>query len=123
MPGLGEIGAKYYLLGEAPGRTEDEQNMPFVGAAGKKLDRLLELAKIDPNEIYLANVCRCRPPENRTPKKKEIAACKGFVFRELRLVKPSFLITLGSTPLSLFSPYGVTQVHGTSFIWEMPDEP
>ncbi len=122
VPGSGIIGAKYFLLGEAPGRNEDELGIPFVGAAGRKLDRLLELAGININQCYLSNVCRCRPPENRVPRKKEIRACVDFLWREIRLVKPSIIIPLGATPLALFSTQGISQVHGTSFLWELPDE-
>jgi len=111
--GNGNVGAKYFLIGEAPGREEDESGVPFVGSAGRRLDKLLELANIDINDCYLSNVCRCRPPSNRTPRKKEIQACVDFLWREIKLVQPAVIITLGSTPLSLFCPYGVTQVHGT----------
>ncbi len=122
VPGHGDIGAKYFLIGEAPGREEDEQGVPFVGQSGRKLDKLLALAKIDLNDCYLSNVCRCRPPENRVPRKKEVKACVDFLWREIRLVKPSIIIPLGATPLALFSTQGISQVHGTSFLWELPDE-
>jgi len=122
VPGWGNVGAKYFLLGEAPGHEEDEQNIPFVGAAGRRLDKLLALAGININDCYLSNVCRCRPPKNRTPRKKEIAICVDFLWRELRLVKPSYVITLGATPLSLFTKSGgVSQLHGTLFETEILD--
>ena len=113
VPGHGDLGAKYFLLGEAPGREEDSEGVPFVGQAGRRLDKLLELAGININDCYLSNVCRCRPPSNRTPRKKEIRACVDFLWQEIKLVQPQVIITLGSTPLSLFCPHGVTQVHGT----------
>lgn len=121
VPGLGNVGAKYFLLGEAPGVSEDAAGIPFCGAAGRKLDALIRLAKIDPNEVYFANVCRCRPPQNRTPKKKEITACMAFLWRELLLVKPTYVVTLGATPLSLFCDYGVSTTHGTLLDIEIPD--
>ena len=121
VPGLGQIGAKYFLIGEAPGREEDGEGVPFVGAAGRRLDKLIALAGIDLSDCYLSNVCRCRPPQNRTPRKKEIAACVGFLWREIKLVTPQYVITLGSTPLSLFCPYGVSQMHGTMFEWELEE--
>jgi DNA polymerase len=121
VPGHGNVGVKWMLIGEAPGREEDENGIPFIGASGRKLDKLMALAGISLNDCYLSNVCRCRPPENRTPKKKEIQACKEFLMREIRLVKPTCLITLGATPLGLFSTQGVTQTHGTSFVVEIPD--
>jgi DNA polymerase len=114
VPGHGCVGAKYLLIGEAPGRQEDEAGVPFVGLAGKRLDKLLALAGIDLNDCYLSNVCRCRPPENRTPRKKEIKACQEFLWREIELVKPETIITLGATPLGLFAKSGgVSQLHGT----------
>jgi len=123
VPGFGSDGATYFLLGEAPGSEEDAQGIPFVGQSGRRLDKLLALAGIDINACYLSNCVRCRPPSNRTPKKKEIKACVGFLWRELRLVKPSTIITLGATPLGLFTQSGgVSQLHGTSFEWEMTDE-
>ncbi len=122
VPGHGSVGAKYFLIGEACGKTEDAEGVPFVGQAGRRLDKLLELAGIDINDCYLSNVCRCRPPENRTPRKKEIKSCVDFLWREIKLVKPEYIITLGSTPLSLFCDHGVTQMHGTMFEWEMEDK-
>ena len=125
--GLGEIGAKYLLLGEAPGKQEDAVGVPFVGAAGKRLNRLLELAKISPNECYITNVVKCRPPKtlsggkttNRQPRKAERLACYPWLKQELSLVKPQTIITLGATPLSLFTQTGITQLHGTLFTVEL----
>ena len=118
VPGLGGITSKYLLIGEAPGAQEDEAGVPFVGAAGRKLDKLLELAGIDSNDCYFTNVCRCRPPKNRDPRKKEIRFCSEYLWRELELVQPEYVITLGSVPLKLFSESGVTQMHGTMFIYD-----
>ena len=123
VPGFGSPNAKYFLLGEAPGKDEDAQGVPFVGAAGRRLDQLLALAKIDINDCYLSNVIRCRPPKNRDPRKKEIKACVEFLWREIKLVKPQYVITLGATPLGLFTQSGgVSQLHGTMFEWELLDE-
>ena len=120
--GLGNIGAKYFLIGEAPGANEDEVGTPFVGQAGKRLDKLLGLGKIDINDCFLSNVCRCRPPNNRDPRKQEIRSCVEFLWREIRLVKPEYLITLGSLSLSLFCPYGIRQMHGTQFSFDLDEE-
>lgn len=117
MLGLGEVGAKYMIIGEAPGRDEDCLGVPFVGLAGKRLDKLLGAAGISLNDCYITNVCRCRPPSNRTPKKVEVRACSSYLLEEIRLVQPQQIITLGSTPLSLFCPYGIRQMHGTMFDW------
>lgn len=92
-----------------------------MGSAGRKLDKLIGVANIDINECYLSNVCRCRPPSNRQPKKKEIKSCEAFLWRELKLVRPEAVITLGSVPLSLFNTSGVSQLHGTNFEFEIPD--
>ncbi len=126
VPGLGEVGAKYFLIGEAPGREEDAAGIPFVGLSGKRLNELLELAGIDQNDCYITNVVKCRPPQessnkNRTPRKGEINACKGYLFEELAAVKPETVITLGGTPLSLFCPIGVSKVHGTAMEVEVND--
>ena len=115
VPGLGEIGADYFLIGEAPGREEDRTKVPFVGSAGKRLNKLLALAGINPNRCYITNICRCRPPANRVPKKAERLACYVWLQQELELLKPKTIITLGATPLSLFTETGVTQLHGTQF--------
>ena len=120
VPGLGPDKVKYVLIGEAPGREEDENGIPFCGLSGKRLDKLVHLAGLDINEVYLTNVCRCRPPDNRTPKKKEIAACVPFLYRELHLLCPEYIITLGRTPLELFSTSGVSSMHGTLIDVEVP---
>lgn len=121
VPGLGSIKSTYILIGEAPGKEENEKGIPFVGSAGKKLDKLIKQAGLDLNDLYITNTCRCRPPKNRTPTKKEIRACQSFLWRELLLIKPTYVITLGATPLSLFCSYGVTQTHGTMWEVELPD--
>ena len=122
VPGIGEIGAKYMLIGEAPGAEEDRSGMPFVGSAGKKLNQLLELAGISQGDCYFTNVCRCRPPSNRTPKKAEIRSCTPFLEEEIQVVRPEYIITLGATPLSLFSPNGIRQMHGTLFSYEFKEK-
>lgn len=122
VAGFGSMGAKYFLIGEAPGQTEDEQGVPFVGAAGRRLDKLLDLASIAINDCYLSNVCRCRPPRNRSPRKKEIKSCVDFLWREIKLVRPEIVITLGATPLGLFTQSGgISTIHGTIFNYELED--
>jgi len=117
--GSGEVGSKYFILGEAPGKNEDKAGIPFVGLAGRRLDKLLALAGIDINECYLTNVCKCRPPANRTPRKSERLSCYEWLKQELALIQPEYIITLGATPLSLFSDYGIRQLHGTAFEVEL----
>ncbi len=119
--GYGNIGSKYFLIGEGPGSNESKSGIPFVGMAGKRLNQLLELAKIDINTCYLTNVVKCQPESNRNPRKNEIKACVPFLWREIKIVRPEILITLGSVPLSLFSKYGVKSTHGTLMEVNVPD--
>lgn len=121
VPGIGDIGAKYFLIGEAPGAEEDKEGIPFIGMAGRRLDELLELAGIDKNDCYFTNACKCRPPKNSTPRKAYIRACYPWLLQELKLVKPKYIITLGAVPLSLFSSSGVSNMHGTLFEVDVPD--
>lgn len=113
VPGLGEVGAKYFIIGEAPGREEDRDGMPFVGMAGKRLNKLIGLGGISLNECYLTNVVKCRPPKNRQPKRAEVRSCLPWLRLELELIKPEYVITLGATPLKLFTDDGIRQLHGT----------
>jgi len=122
VPGIGTLKAKYMLIGEAPGAEEDKAGVPFVGLSGKRLNKLIVLAGIDINECYLTNVCRCRPPANRTPRKLETRACNHWLVEEIKLIRPEYIITLGSTPLSLFSKSGVRSMHGTMFEYELEEE-
>jgi DNA polymerase len=85
------------VVGEAPGADEDEQGVPFVGSSGRSLDKMLVEAGIDPATVYVCNVVKCRPPKNRVPQVVEIAACSGYLFRQIQLVKPRVILTLGQT--------------------------
>tara|TARA_Y100000034_G_scaffold104833_1_gene131664 strand:+ start:181 stop:624 length:444 start_codon:yes stop_codon:yes gene_type:complete len=119
VPGLGELGAQYFLLGEAPGKHEDQAGVPFVGAAGKRLNKLLALGGIDANDCYITNVVKCRPPTNRTPRKAERLSCYYYLQEEIRLIQPKYIVALGATPLSLFTDNGISQMHGTMFEYEL----
>lgn len=85
------------VVGEAPGADEDEQGVPFVGSSGKMLDKMLTTVGLDPATVYVCNVVKCRPPKNRVPQVAEIAACSGYLFRQIQLVKPKVILTLGQT--------------------------
>lgn len=111
--GCGVVGAKYMIIGEAPGKQEDTTGIPFVGLAGKRLDKLIGLAGISLNDCYVTNVVKCRPPANRTPRKPERLACYPWLLSELSIIKPKNIICLGATPTSLFSDQGIRQLHGT----------
>jgi uracil-DNA glycosylase family 4 len=112
--GVGNPHADLMLVGEAPGFHEDQQGIPFVGQAGKLLDRLLEGIGLTRAEVYIANVLKCRPPGNRDPQLDEIEQCEPFLFRQIGLVQPKVVATLGNFATKLLSgkPTGITRVHG-----------
>jgi DNA polymerase len=102
------------FVGEAPGFHEDQQGLPFVGQAGKLLERLLEGIGLTRGDVYIANVLKCRPPGNRDPVPDEIAACEPHLFRQIELIQPIMVATLGNFATKLLSgkPAGITRVHG-----------
>jgi len=112
--GSGSPTAELMFVGEAPGFHEDKQGVPFVGAAGKLLGKLLEGIGLSRDEVYIANVLKCRPPGNRDPLPEEIQACEGHLFRQIELIQPKLVATLGNFATKLLSgkPNGITQVHG-----------
>ena len=126
VPDLIVPDCEYFLLGEAPGRDEDKAGTPFVGAAGKRLNVLVALTGIDLNKCSVGNVVRCRPPsvdrKQREPRKAEIRACIVWLRRALAIAQPKTIITLGRIPLSLFSRYGIKQMHGTQFEFDLDVE-
>ncbi|RLI09598.1 uracil-DNA glycosylase [Candidatus Bathyarchaeota archaeon] len=108
VPGEGDLDAELMLVGEAPGRWEDEKGRPFVGAAGKLLNELLALAGFKREEVYIANVLKCRPPGNRDPKPEEVEACTPFLDRQIRIVAPRVIACLGRhSTRYLFSKAGL----------------
>ena len=117
--GVGAFDADIMFVGEAPGRNEDLQGEPFVGAAGKLLDRLLGEIGIERDDVYIANVLKCRPPGNRDPKPDEIDSCKGYLRSQLELVDPRVVMTLGNfaTKLLLKRNVGITRLRGQVYPW------
>jgi DNA polymerase len=117
--GVGNPAADLLFVGEAPGRNEDLQGVPFVGAAGQLLDRLMADVGIDRHRSYIANVLKCRPPNNRDPRPDEIEACKGHLRGQLELIDPKVVVTLGNfaTKLLLKTEAGITKVRGRSYPW------
>ena len=93
--GAGDPEANLMLIGEAPGREEDLQGEPFVGAAGKLLDKMLEAIHFKREEVYIANILKCRPPENRDPRPDEIETCKPYLFQQIKLIQPRIILALG----------------------------
>jgi len=112
--GSGSPDADLMFVGEAPGFHEDKQGVPFVGAAGQLLGKLLAGIGLAREDVYVANVLKCRPPGNRDPLPEEIQACEGHLFRQIELIQPKLVATLGNFATKLLSarPAGITQVHG-----------
>ncbi len=113
VPGEGPENARIMFIGEAPGFHEDRQGRPFVGAAGQFLDELLASIGLKREEVYICNVIKCRPPGNRDPLKDEIEACEPYLDRQLEIVKPRLVVTLGRYSLAKFLPKAsITKVRG-----------
>ncbi len=112
--GVGNPHADLMFVGEAPGFHEDQQGYPFVGQAGKLLDKLLAGIGLTRDDVYIANVLKCRPPGNRDPMTDEIEACEGYLFRQIALIEPRIIATLGNfaTKLLTGKQHGITRVHG-----------
>jgi DNA polymerase len=117
--GVGDPGARLMLIGEAPGKNEDLQGEPFVGAAGQLLDELMAGIGIHRSEAYIANVLKCRPPGNRDPKPDEIDACKGYLREQIRMIQPEVVVTLGNFATKLLVPTetGITRMRGQRIPW------
>jgi DNA polymerase len=112
--GSGSSSAELMFVGEAPGFHEDKQGVPFVGAAGQLLSKLLDGIGLRRDDVYIANVLKCRPPGNRDPLPEEIEACEPHLWRQIELIRPKLICTLGNFATKLLSgrPTGITQVHG-----------
>lgn len=113
VPGEGPTNAEIMFIGEAPGFHEDQQGRPFVGAAGQYLDELLEMIHLKRDQVFIANVIKCRPPGNRDPLPEEIEACKPFLDRQLALIRPKLVVTLGRYSMARAFPNArISEVHG-----------
>ena len=98
VPGEGPLSARVMLVGEAPGRNEDLRGVPFCGAAGRFLDELLKIAGLKREEVYITNVVKCRPPQNRPPRDDEIEICvKNYLRKQLEIIRPELIVVLGRT--------------------------
>jgi DNA polymerase len=97
--GEGDPAARLMFVGEGPGRDEDLQGRPFVGKAGELLDKMIGAIGLKREETYIANVVKCRPPDNRTPSTEEARICLGYLRRQIELIQPAVIVTLGATPL------------------------
>lgn len=112
--GSGNPDADLMFVGEAPGAEEDRTGLPFVGRSGRLLDQLLAEIGITRAEVFIANVVKCRPPDNRDPARAEIEACRSYLERQVQLIEPRLVCTLGNFATKLLSgdPAGITKVHG-----------
>ncbi|EEF58538.1 phage SPO1 DNA polymerase-related protein [Pedosphaera parvula Ellin514] len=96
VPGEGKFNSKVMIIGEAPGRNEDLTGRPFVGSSGKFLDHVLEGSEFDRSDFFITNICKCRPPSNRTPKTGEIETCTSlYLYRQIELINPRIIVLLG----------------------------
>jgi DNA polymerase len=112
--GAGNANADLMFVGEAPGASEDQQGLPFVGRAGQLLNQCLEEIGIQRSDVFITNVICCRPPGNRDPLPEEIDACKPYLYRKIEQIEPKVICTLGNfaTKLLTGNPTGITKVHG-----------
>ena len=121
--GTGSVNAKLMIISEAPGYWEDQKGEPFVGAAGKILDELLESVSLKREEVYICNILKCRPPQNRDPQKEEIKACTPHLEQQIEIIKPKLICTLGNfSTVFIFKKYGlenqlqgISRIHGKIF--------
>ena len=112
--GCGNQNARLMFVGEAPGEQEDKEGIPFVGAAGKLLDKYLDAVEILRDEVYIANILKCRPPHNRDPLPEEGDACIGFLREQVKLIRPEIIVCLGRiSAMRLIKPdFKITREHG-----------
>lgn len=114
VPGEGPVDAKIMLIGEGPGYHEDRQGRPFVGPSGQFLDELLAMAGLRRSDVFIGNVVKCRPPQNRDPQADEIATCtSNYLFRQIEAIDPRVIVTLGRHSMNLFVPGAkISRIHG-----------
>lgn len=118
--GAGTPLARVVFVGEAPGAEEDKQGIPFVGRAGQKLTQLIMSIGLSREEVYIANICKCRPPENRRPEADEMATCEKFLIRQLAIIKPKIICAMGNTAIQslLRVKEGISKLRGQLFRYE-----
>lgn len=118
VPGEGDPTAAIMFIGEAPGYDEDQQGRPFVGKAGQLLDRMIQAMGLRREEVYICNILKCRPPNNRRPEPHEAAACRPYLDQQIAAIKPAVICTLGNTPLRVLrenEQLGITRERGKRF--------
>lgn len=114
VPGEGDMEAELMFVGEGPGREEDIKGKPFVGRAGQLLTRIIEAMKFERENVYITNVIKCRPPDNRNPKTSEVEKCQRFLLKQIELISPKIIVTLGNVPTRYFlnKSEGITSLRG-----------
>ena len=113
VPGEGPADARIMFIGEGPGFHEDNQGRPFVGASGQYLETLLAEIGLKRDQVYIANVVKCRPPGNRDPEPAELAACRDYLDRQIALIQPSIIVTLGRFSMQRYFPgESISRIHG-----------
>ena len=113
VPGEGSPKADVFFIGEGPGKNEDLEGRPFVGAAGKFMEEMLSAINLTRQDVFIGNVVKCRPPMNRDPEEDEIKSCERYLYRQLKEIKPKLIVTLGRFSLKIFIPNeSISSVHG-----------
>lgn len=116
VPGAGDPNTSIMFIGEGPGFHENEQGLPFVGAAGRFLDELLDQAGLSREKVFITNVVKCRPPGNRDPHTEELEACKPYLERQIAAINPDVIVTLGRISMSYFISNGkISSIHGKHY--------
>ncbi len=113
--------ANVMIIGEAPGESEDQQGLPFVGKSGQLLDKILASVEFDPEkDVYITNIVKCRPPKNRTPLTKEVTTCKSYLLEQIRLVNPKIILFTGATALKGLTgeKKGISKIRGQWLQWQ-----
>ena len=123
VPGYGSSNPHIMLIGEAPGAEEDELGLPFVGRSGQVLQDMFRYAGLTREMMYIANTVKCRPPNNRDPAPEEKQTCAPYLAKQIELLKPTVIITVGRISMEMFLPgKSITKVHGQLYRVDLPDE-
>lgn len=120
VPGEGDSRAELMFVGEGPGREEDEQGRPFVGRAGQLLTRIIAAMGFDRGQVFIANIVKCRPPDNRVPHRDEVEACSPYLLGQIEIIRPRVIVCLGKTSTDFFLPGlpgGMTSIRGRFYDW------
>jgi DNA polymerase len=120
VPGEGRVATPLMFVGEGPGRDEDLQGRPFVGRAGQLLTKIIAAMTFERADVYIANIVKCRPPDNRVPQKAEVESCTPYLLRQIALIRPKVIVTLGKTSTEFFLPDvtgAMTAIRGRFYDW------